>query len=78
MNCSICDKEIDKELIYTVTDTIDLAYFSVVLKCKHFPVCTDCFTSWDKLLQLLFQIFREKKKIDDEIIKRILSQLPIA
>lgn len=74
MNCSICDKEIDKELIYTVTDTIDLAYFSVILKGRHFAICTDCFSSWNRLLELLFQIFKEKKKIDDEIIKRILNE----
>lgn len=74
MNCSICDKEIDKELIYTITDTITLAYFSVVLKNRQFPICIECFSAWNKILELLFQIFREKKKIDDDIIKRILNE----
>jgi len=74
MNCSICDKEIGRELIYTLTDTIDLAYFSIVLKSRQFPICIDCFSSWNKILELLFQIFREKKKIDSEIIKRILNE----
>lgn len=74
MNCSICDKEIDKELVYTITDTISLGYFSIVLKNRHFAICTDCFSKWNKLLELLFQIFREKKKIDDDIIKRILDE----
>lgn len=74
MNCSICDKEIDKELVYTLTDTISLGYFSIVLKNKHFAICTDCFSLWNRLLELLFQIFKEKKKIDDVVIKRILDE----
>lgn len=74
MICSICNKEIEKELVYTITDTIVLSYFSVVLKGKHFAICTDCFSSWDKLLQLLFQIFKEKKKIDDNVVRRILDE----
>lgn len=74
MNCSICEKEIDKELIYTITDTISLGYFSIVLKNRNFPICIDCFSVWNKILELLFQIFKEKKKIDDAIIKRILDE----
>lgn len=74
MNCSICYKEIDKELIYTLTDTISLGYFSIVLKNRNFAICLDCFSSWNKLLELLFQIFREKKKIDDEVIKKLLNE----
>jgi hypothetical protein len=74
MNCSICDKEIEKELVYTVSDTITLGYFSIVLKNRYFAICTDCFSKWNKLLELLFQLFREKKEIDSEIIKRILNE----
>lgn len=74
MICSICDKEIEQELVYTLTDTISLGYFSVVLKNKHFAICTDCFSSWNRLLELLFQIFKEKKKIDTDTIKRILDE----
>jgi len=74
MKCAICNKELDEKLICTITDDIVLGHFSIVLKSMHFIVCTDCFSSWNKLLEFLFQIFKEKKQIDEDIMKRILDE----
>lgn len=74
MHCSICDKKIDQTLIYTITDNIVLAHFSIVLKNKHNAVCFDCYSSWTKILEILFQIFKDKKQIDENLIKRILER----
>jgi len=74
MKCSICNKELDEKLICTITDNIVLGYFAVVLKGLSLPLCEDCFVGWNKIVEFLYQIFKEKKQIDEDTMKRILNE----
>lgn len=73
MICYICDSELEPTMIYTASDDLVLGFHAVVIKNVQFGVCSSCYKDWDRILQLLLLRFKEQKKIDNEICKRILE-----
>lgn len=73
MDCKICDKELQQETFLTHANAIAIGYYSIVLRGLNLEVCADCFSAWTKLLEFLFVSFREKKKIDEEIVRKLLE-----
>ncbi len=73
MICYICDSKLEQEMILTATDDLTLGFYTVVIKSVQFGVCSSCYKDWDRILQLLLIRFKENKKIDGGICKKIME-----
>lgn len=71
--CYICDCIVTKELMITSNDDIVMGLFAIMLRNAQAVVCSQCFSQWNKMLELLLSRFKEQHYIDEDICKKILE-----
>lgn len=72
--CYICDCELRPEMMLTANDNLIMGLYAIVVRNTQVAICYSCFKDWNKVLELLLSRFKEQKRIDEEICKKILEQ----
>jgi hypothetical protein len=72
--CYICDSEIKQEMMLNAHDNLIMGFYAIVVRNTQIAICGDCFKLWNRVLELLLSRFKEQKRIDEEICRKILEE----